>query len=1165
MEQTVNTFGKGLQIDTHPMVQGNETLSDALNATFITMNGNEIVLQNDMGNRRVDNAYLPPGYTPVGMKEYGGIIYIAAYNPITNKSQIGSFPSPQRKFNNQGTSNNELDLSSIWNGNNIEHDKYLGIDVIKSDSIMIPLTKDTTLHAGDKFVVYSTQFNESYDQNSKDLITNYYNTWNGSAITPKNKYFTLQLGILNSQNEFVDITKTLQRWKKDTITGKYFPVKYEEQSVSDVFKFNDGYFIPGEYGSILEGNTINDAKFIQNRQVITANTYSYKLVGPLYLKAVYNHIQNFNYNIYGIKDGDNVILWFEGVITYNCPDGKYGDVGIENKPIEDYLTYDETEGKDFNNLKKFNPFALYFDENSSQITYKSSSQTTYTSSKYDLKTNTYLVTCTKKYDKVKNPSSGKINYVIGVLADPSCNLFDSKIYIKGLSAKGVIDTSLLGSGTIKVNEWRFYNNVNSRQTTLTFSLDAYPKYKEKFENLRLKLWDITKGETYSFWYPSEESGLPVYNGRQTITLDWSETKIDFRKVYAVKISYDTVKEDGSRSTNHINDKRWILTTELFNEFYKADSGIKDYCNVKNPGSTGQEELFNSKMIIGISSSSDVELIKDYSEEESDNDLYTLSNEKIGEYSIKHIISLKTSSNKISIYNEELYPDFITLNGNPTSEIDNVKITKIGETDINDGDNINNIFKENIDFVSPKTATVNLNSEKFIEFDSEEVKITYYDRLKGKNDKRIEEVTNVFGNFLDHDYITNVSSNVETCTHNYIAVTNTDSQHICVVHKMPWDGIYQPNSNSNNQNEYSTWIDDGNSQERKFNQISQNTYTKFNDLLTYNSGLTLLYGFPGKTKYTKSTNKDTAEHEAYALLTKNGYCRVWWRTYDERWALIPDLFNCNTTFDDSYEVSNSLKDKLYGTGNESFYKFIKDRFHSNSIIFCMWDDYYDRDIYTIGNDYIYNNNYNVPIKITINYKSLNSNGLINGINNNHIYGNLQFKKNENSYQIVPLEKSLTLSSSENFQDKAYNIRNMQSLSNIYITNNNNSIDDRYKKIITRDSIGNPLNSNILYLYIDLGYDEMLVKQTKFKFKIDKENKTQDGKNTLVCVTNRLFNSMGQQYYKSDIVDDTSTNADANMILDYNTASIVTFPSLRENSSSSDSSSGSSIIPRPGASY
>jgi hypothetical protein len=44
------------------MTQGTDVLSDALNATFITMNGNEVVLQNDMGNRRVDNAYLPSGY-----------------------------------------------------------------------------------------------------------------------------------------------------------------------------------------------------------------------------------------------------------------------------------------------------------------------------------------------------------------------------------------------------------------------------------------------------------------------------------------------------------------------------------------------------------------------------------------------------------------------------------------------------------------------------------------------------------------------------------------------------------------------------------------------------------------------------------------------------------------------------------------------------------------------------------------------------------------------------------------------------------------------------------------------------------------------------------------------------------------------------------------------
>jgi hypothetical protein len=29
---------------------------------------------------------LPDGYEPVGIQEYGGIIYIAAYNPVTNRS-----------------------------------------------------------------------------------------------------------------------------------------------------------------------------------------------------------------------------------------------------------------------------------------------------------------------------------------------------------------------------------------------------------------------------------------------------------------------------------------------------------------------------------------------------------------------------------------------------------------------------------------------------------------------------------------------------------------------------------------------------------------------------------------------------------------------------------------------------------------------------------------------------------------------------------------------------------------------------------------------------------------------------------------------------------------------------------------------------------------------
>jgi len=185
----------------------------------------------------------------------------------------------------------------------------------------------------------------------------------------------------------------------------------------------------------------------------------------------------------------------------------------------------------------------------------------------------------------------------------------------------------------------------------------------------------------------------------------------------------------------------------------------------------------------------------------------------------------------------------------------------------------------------------------------------------------------------------------------------------------------------------------------------------------------VYGFPGEMFHITDATDVYLRNETCKV--NAGYCRVWWRTYDERWALIPKLLHCDlssivdinsdiTNYFSSYsqEINNYLQTELYGKNNRnSFYNFIKDRFFSyDNLIFCMWDDYYDKQIYTIGNNCIYNNNYNIPLRIIVNYKSLNNNGLIKGTSN--IYGNLQFKTIDSDYQIVPLEKSLTLSSSEN---------------------------------------------------------------------------------------------------------------------------------------------------------
>ena len=92
--ETANQFKDGLMMDVHPLQTPNTVLTDCLNGTFITYNGNEHVLQNDMGNFKLEKCKLKENYIPIGTASYGDILYIASYNPIDKKFEIGSYPSP---------------------------------------------------------------------------------------------------------------------------------------------------------------------------------------------------------------------------------------------------------------------------------------------------------------------------------------------------------------------------------------------------------------------------------------------------------------------------------------------------------------------------------------------------------------------------------------------------------------------------------------------------------------------------------------------------------------------------------------------------------------------------------------------------------------------------------------------------------------------------------------------------------------------------------------------------------------------------------------------------------------------------------------------------------------------------------------------------------------
>jgi hypothetical protein len=103
-KETSNQFTEGLVSDLNPINTPNTVLTDNLNGTLITYNGNEFSLQNDQGNYELKNCRLPANYIPVGIKEYGDILYIVSYNPITERVQIGSYPSPLTYESTKGLS-----------------------------------------------------------------------------------------------------------------------------------------------------------------------------------------------------------------------------------------------------------------------------------------------------------------------------------------------------------------------------------------------------------------------------------------------------------------------------------------------------------------------------------------------------------------------------------------------------------------------------------------------------------------------------------------------------------------------------------------------------------------------------------------------------------------------------------------------------------------------------------------------------------------------------------------------------------------------------------------------------------------------------------------------------------------------------------------------------
>ena len=148
-KESSNQFTEGLVCDLNPINTPNTVLIDALNATIITYNGNEFSLQNDRGNYPLKNCKLKPNYIPVGIKEYGDILYIVSYNPLDNHVEIGTYPSPVEVVG-QVSNKSDFDLYSVIE--NAEYDENGCIDY--SDLIEYCETKIWTFENEDASKLY---------------------------------------------------------------------------------------------------------------------------------------------------------------------------------------------------------------------------------------------------------------------------------------------------------------------------------------------------------------------------------------------------------------------------------------------------------------------------------------------------------------------------------------------------------------------------------------------------------------------------------------------------------------------------------------------------------------------------------------------------------------------------------------------------------------------------------------------------------------------------------------------------------------------------------------------------------------------------------------------------------------------------------------------------
>lgn len=519
-EQAINTFEEGLVMDLNPLTTPNNVLTNCLNGTYISFNGNEFVLQNDMGNGRVETAYLPSGYMPVGIKEYGGIIYVASYNPITNKGQIGSFPSPERNISSEELKSPEKILTpDSFNFKGRLDGDFLVSDTnnpqgAKSFISTMELLEDDLLRPGDKFALRISDQNHGSTAQS---TWNYLNTILTGIDRNDNNILTLKVCIMDSNGNLIDITNSLKRYIFEN--GEFRLALHNEDPDLDEIKNKDGFYMQSTaYSSISDKESIEDSRNSEKFM----NVYNNKISGKLYLVAELPTINSSNLIAEGTKDMSsnssevNLTSEYEMVESNIEPNfmGTIWEYWVGSNPhIKEYQYYNGGH--------------------------------------------------TQKFNIPNIPhTKGMFNYIM----TPCMTFGELSLFKK----QGFLNLDLLGTGTIELQGWQFYTDLQNKYTKVRFNMSSYPKEGTKVSEVKFSFYD------YKYWIKNNKNFescpktklLPnrsSWHGEFEVTL-YHGIDLEPRTMYIVLITLTTREIEGVGRWYTLIP-RILLTTSMFNEEY----------------------------------------------------------------------------------------------------------------------------------------------------------------------------------------------------------------------------------------------------------------------------------------------------------------------------------------------------------------------------------------------------------------------------------------------------------------------------------------------------------------------------------------------------------------------------------------------------------------------